>query len=149
MTISRWFLLTTRNASNKRCRENQNTHFTFSNFFSENHAVYEVMSKIWWSQKPQTIWRLRVAYWISKTRRTETHAHTEICNIHCFSTATMVSRTRLNVTLYVHFLSSLHFTTVLLCPCFFRTYFHLLFLDRLLLLSSFLKYYFLHFLRKQ
>jgi len=29
-------------------------------------------------------------------------AHTKICNIHCFSTATMIARTRLNVTLYVH-----------------------------------------------
>ena len=26
-------------------RENQNTGFMFSNFFPENHAVYEVMSK--------------------------------------------------------------------------------------------------------
>jgi hypothetical protein len=29
-----------------------------------------------------------------------------LCNTHCFSTATMVARTRLNVTLYVHCLSS-------------------------------------------
>ena len=28
-----------------------------------------------------------------------------LCNTHCFSTAAMVARTRLNVTLYVHFLS--------------------------------------------
>jgi hypothetical protein len=27
--------------SDKRCRENQNTHFMFSNFVSENRAVYE------------------------------------------------------------------------------------------------------------
>ena len=33
------------NVSNKRCRENQNTHFMFSNFFSENRAVYEIMWK--------------------------------------------------------------------------------------------------------
>jgi hypothetical protein len=29
-------------------------------------------------------------------------AETHICDIHCFSTATMVARTRLNVTLYIH-----------------------------------------------
>jgi hypothetical protein len=34
-----------RNFSDKSCRENQNTHFMFNNFFSENHAVYEIMWK--------------------------------------------------------------------------------------------------------
>jgi hypothetical protein len=33
MTISHSFLLRMRNVSNKNCRENQNTHFMFSNFF--------------------------------------------------------------------------------------------------------------------
>jgi hypothetical protein len=34
-----------RNFSDKSCRENQNTHFMLSNFFSENPAVYEIMWK--------------------------------------------------------------------------------------------------------
>ena len=34
-----------RNVSDKSCRENQNTHFMFSNFFLENLSVYEIMSK--------------------------------------------------------------------------------------------------------
>ena len=43
---SRSVLLRMRNVSDKNCRENQNTHFTFSNFFfPENHAVYEIMWK--------------------------------------------------------------------------------------------------------
>jgi len=43
-----------------------------------------------------------IASWILKT----THKHTlRICNTHCFSTATMVARTRLNTTLYLHCLS--------------------------------------------
>jgi hypothetical protein len=33
------------NVLGKSCRENQNTHFMFSNFFSENRAVYEIMLK--------------------------------------------------------------------------------------------------------
>jgi hypothetical protein len=37
-------LLRMRNVSDKSCRENQNTHFMFHNFF-ENHAIYEIMWK--------------------------------------------------------------------------------------------------------
>jgi hypothetical protein len=33
------------NVSDKRCRENQNTHFMFNNFFTENPAVCEIMLK--------------------------------------------------------------------------------------------------------
>ena len=47
-----------------------------------------------------TIWRMRIAYWITKA----THIHT-IRNIYCFSTSTMVARTRPSVTVYVHCLS--------------------------------------------
>ena len=42
--ISHWILLRMRNVSDKSCRENQNTHLVFSNFFL-NHAVYEKMRK--------------------------------------------------------------------------------------------------------
>ena len=51
------------------------------------------------------IWRMRVACWIIKA--TDTHT---ICNTYYFSTATMVARTRLNVTLHVHCLSCLRST---------------------------------------
>ena len=43
MTISRRILLGKRNVSMRSCRENQNTHFMFDNFSSENRAVYEIM----------------------------------------------------------------------------------------------------------
>ena len=47
------------------------------------------------------IWRMRTVCWISKAR---TH---KICNIYCFSTATMVTRTRLNVTyIYIYVIPS-------------------------------------------
>ena len=44
-TISRLILLILRNVLDKICRENQNTHFIFNNFFSENLAVYEITWK--------------------------------------------------------------------------------------------------------
>jgi hypothetical protein len=34
-----------RNVSDKSCKENQNTHFMFNKFFSENRAVCEIMWK--------------------------------------------------------------------------------------------------------
>jgi len=37
---SRSFLHRMRHVSDKRCRENQGTHFVFSNFYFENRAVY-------------------------------------------------------------------------------------------------------------
>jgi len=42
-----------------------------------------------------TIWRMCIECCITKA--THTHTHT-ICNAYCFSTATTVARTRLNVT---------------------------------------------------
>jgi hypothetical protein len=72
--ISRLNLLRMRNVSGKICRENQNTHCVFSNFFSKNRAVYEI---IWKSivdrGRPQmTIWRMRIAFCIPKA--TNTHS---------------------------------------------------------------------------
>ena len=44
---------------------------------------------------------MRIACWILKVTNTHT---LRLCNTHCFSTATMVARTRLNAILYVHWL---------------------------------------------
>ena len=42
--------------------------------FCENRAVHEIMSKnMVEPEKTQTIWRLRVAYWISTPTRARTH----------------------------------------------------------------------------
>jgi hypothetical protein len=45
LIISRSVLLRIRNVLDKLCRKTQNTHFIFSNFFPENHAVDEIMWK--------------------------------------------------------------------------------------------------------
>jgi hypothetical protein len=51
--------------------------------------------------RPQmTIWRMNIACWILNATKT----HSE-CVTHRFSTATVVARTHLRVTLYVHCLS--------------------------------------------
>jgi len=92
-----------RNVSDRSCTENQNTHFVFSNFFSpENRAVHEIMWKnIVEPGRPQmTIWRMRFACLVTKAA----NKHSEYIT-HCFSTATLVTRTRNSVTLYVSFLS--------------------------------------------
>ena len=83
----------------------------FSNFFfPENHAVYEIMSKNVEPEGP----KMEIEYgacalqagYVRLHARMETPAHTrayihrEIYNIYCYSTATMVTRRRLSVTLF-------------------------------------------------
>jgi hypothetical protein len=111
MTVSGWILLTVRNISNKPCREKSKHAFYIQQRFSKNLAVCVIMSKnVVVPEKPQ-IWRMRVACRISKTTRAQipphpyTHTNTEMCNSYCFSTAIVVSCTRLNVTLHVRCLS--------------------------------------------
>ena len=107
LIISRSILLKMRNVSDTRSRENLNTHSTSNTFFFffDYRAVYEIM----WKNKAEPdksqmpVWRMRIALWIPKATNTHTHTHTlRIRNIYCFSTATGVARTRLNVTSYVH-----------------------------------------------
>jgi hypothetical protein len=107
--------LRTRNVSDKSCRDNQNTHFIFSNFFSENCAVCEIKWKnVVERERSQVAIRQWNACWISKATRTQANAcdarthrerERELCNMFCFSTATIVSWTRPTGMLYVHCLS--------------------------------------------
>ena len=83
MTVSRWILLRTRNVPNKSCGATQNTHFVCSNFFAENHGIYEIMSKnmVLPERLQLTMWRMRVGCWISKSTRhvlTRAHARTHL-----------------------------------------------------------------------
>jgi len=79
-------------------------HFMFNIFFFfENRAVCEV---IWENivepdRLQMKIWRMRIAFWITKA----TNTVSEYLFVYYFSTATMIARTRLNVTLYVPCLS--------------------------------------------
>jgi hypothetical protein len=78
-------------------------HILYSIIFPfENRAVYEIMWKnIVQSDRPQVaIWRMRIAYWITKASDTLRE-----CNTYCFCTATVVKRMRLYVTFILHCLS--------------------------------------------
>jgi len=70
-------------------------------FFFENGAVNEITWKNIESDRPQmTIRRMRIVCWTNKA--TDTHSKYVT---HYFSTATMIARRRLSVTLYVQCLS--------------------------------------------
>ena len=90
----------------KICRENRNTHFMLNNFFFFPKIFHFFFQIIWKNfverGRPQmTIWRMCVACWIPKGYKYPN----VLCNIYCFSTATMVARKRLIVSLYIHCLS--------------------------------------------
>ena len=73
MIISRWIILVMRNVSDKSRTVNHNTRFTFKNFFPENRAVYEIMSKnVVRSEATDDniIRRVRFACWITKATNT-------------------------------------------------------------------------------
>jgi len=72
LIISCSLLLRMKNVSDKSCKENQNTHCMFSNFF-KNCAVYEITWKnIVELGRPQIIWCMCITCWIPKA--TNTHA---------------------------------------------------------------------------
>jgi len=72
-------------------------------FFLENRAISEILWKnnVKRGRSQLTMGRIRIACWITKA----TDANSEYVIIIVFSTATVVARTRLNISLYVHCLS--------------------------------------------
>ena len=113
MAISRRILLRMRNVLDKSCRENLNTHFISKNFFRKSRRLWEC-GKMWWSQRGHR-WRHNIVHTsfmqdkqdymhtracirlltranarMRARARTHTHTHAQMCNIYCFSTATMI-----------------------------------------------------------
>ena len=67
---SRTFLLRMRNVSDKRCRENQNTHFV--TLFRKSCHLRDNVGKIVERGTPKmTIWHMHIACWISKATNTD------------------------------------------------------------------------------
>jgi len=88
-----------KNVTDKLCRETQNTHFMFNNFFSENRAIYEIMGKniAERGRSQMKIWQMRIACWIPDA----TNTHSGYIILIVFFFATMVARTLSSVTLHV------------------------------------------------
>jgi hypothetical protein len=100
--ISRSFLLRMRNVSDKHCRENQNTHCVFSNFF-----FFQISCRLW--DKVEKYCRVRQAtddnmahaHYMLDTQGYK-YAHSVCVILIAFPTVTMAAWTCLNVTLYVY-----------------------------------------------
>jgi hypothetical protein len=86
-----------RNVTLKSCRENQNTQYMFNNFFWKSCCLWDNVGKYFRANRPHmTIWCTRIACWKPKATLAP-----RICNIYCLSTAAVIERARLNVTLCV------------------------------------------------
>jgi hypothetical protein len=104
--ISLSFLLRMNNDSHKHCTQIK-THFTLKTFFFPKIVLWNTIAG---PDRPQmTIWRMHISCRVTKATNT-----LRICNSYCFSIPTMVERTRLNVTLYVHCLSFFRFSFLFL-----------------------------------
>ena len=93
-----------RNISDKGCIENQNTLFAHNYFLLKSYRLWDNVGE-------------HCRAWQGTDEKTE-HAHCvldtwgykqtlRICNKYWFSTATLIKRARLNITLYVHCLTAL------------------------------------------
>jgi hypothetical protein len=105
MIISRSVLLRIRNVSD-RVVEKIKTHILCSiTYFRKSCRLWDNVEKYGTARQTtddNIIRRMRFACWITKATDTHTHTHTHTQNMkystYCFSMATMVTRTRLNVT---------------------------------------------------
>ena len=91
--------------------------------FSENRDVYEIMRKNVMESQAKNDSIRRHKRWVSTATRAHAQAHActppartptpphtqiQMCNTYSFSTATMVSRTRLDIMLYVYYVFCVH-----------------------------------------
>jgi len=88
---------TARNISNKLSRENQNTYFMFKFFPQQIMPFMRLCGKMRYSLTgPRWQYNTPHAFCMLDNQR---YKHTlRICNIYCFPAATMVTRTRLHIT---------------------------------------------------
>jgi hypothetical protein len=80
-------------------------------FFQKSWSLWahvEKYGRAWQATDGNIMRRMRFIWWINKA----TDTRSELCNTYCFSTATMVTRTRLNATLHEHCLSCWSFVSV-------------------------------------
>jgi hypothetical protein len=98
-TISRWSLLRTWKILEKSSTENQNTFLYSTFFFFENCAVFEInYNNIIDPRRPQTITQYNACALYAEKLRLESHTQNMLYFLFFF-TATIITRTRLNITL--------------------------------------------------
>ena len=109
---SLWILLRKWNVSDKICRENQNTHFMFNNFFFRQSCRLwdnvEKCGRTVQATDDNTIRSIRFLCWISKATHTHTHTHTHtlrICNTYSFVRQRWFREGPSMLNLHVHSLS--------------------------------------------
>ena len=99
MVIFLSVILRVRNVLEKCYRENSNTHFMLSNGFSKVLSFLRKCRRILYSQTSHR-WQYRAC--VLHAIYQSLHTHTlRICKTYCFSTATMIERKSINVTLYI------------------------------------------------
>ena len=127
VTKSCWIILRMENVFQIKVVENIKTHILCSvTFFQKWYCSWEVKNTVEPEKLHMLIWWC-IACWVSRatpaqacactsthahanTRmharaRDRVHTHTQICNTYCFTTAAVVLRTQINITLNVHCLS--------------------------------------------
>jgi hypothetical protein len=92
---SRWILLRMRNVSDKSCRENQNTHFVFSNFLSKTVPFVRLCGR--YCGSTQAIDDNMAPSQCMLDNQDYKH-NLRAYNTYSFTTPTMVTRTRLSIT---------------------------------------------------
>jgi len=102
----RWIFLRMRNISDKSCMQNNNTfHISKHFFFDKSCRLWDNVKKYCRDRQAADSNTAHAHYMLDTLR----HIHKlRICNTHCCSTATVVARTRINITLSIHFLYCLH-----------------------------------------
>jgi hypothetical protein len=98
LIISRRILIRMRNVSGRVCRESQNTHFVFNNFFRKSCRLWDIVENC--GKVGHTLWCMRFAWWITNATDTHTHTHT-VCKTYCFYAATLL-REHFSILRYVH-----------------------------------------------
>jgi hypothetical protein len=85
--ICRWILLRMTNVSDKYCRENQNTHFIFSNFFRKSWRFWENVEKycrVGQATEENVIQRMRFTFWKTKATDTGTADGDTVVKVLCY-----------------------------------------------------------------
>jgi hypothetical protein len=96
MTLSRWIVLRMRNVLGNHCRENENTHFTFNNFYRKSHRLWDNVEKYARDRgatNDVTIWRIHIAWWRIKATCTYAHAHAHVLDTHTYARTRTHTRT--------------------------------------------------------